>query len=62
MLACLLKDAHILHTLLTKSVGLLEILLVNFCDSLLVVSLGYLPGYAASEFAVEGVHIDKYFF
>ena len=31
MLASLLKDAHILHSLLTESVGLFKILLVNLC-------------------------------
>ena len=61
MLASLLKDAHILHSLLTKGVGLFEILLVNLGDGLLIVSLRDLPGYAAPEFAVEGVHIDEDF-
>ena len=52
MLASLLKDAHILHTLLTESVGLFEILLVNLREGLLVVSLRDLPGDTASEFTV----------
>ena len=61
MLASLLKDAHILHSLLTKGVGLFEILLVYLSDGLLIVSLRDLPGYAAPEFAVKGVHIDENF-
>ena len=62
MLACLLKDAHILHTLLTESVGLFEILFVYLSDGLLIVSLGNLPCNSASELAVESIHIDENFF
>ena len=62
MLTGLLKDTHILHPLLTKGVGLFEVLSVNLCDGLLVVSLGNLPSYAASEFTIKGVHVDENLF
>ena len=59
VLACLLEDTHVLHPLLTKGVGLFEVFLVYLCDGLLVVGLGDLPGYAAPEFTVEGVHVNE---
>ena len=62
VLARLLKDAHILHSLLTEGVGLFEILFVYLSDGLLIVSLGNLPGDSASKLAVESVHIDENLF
>ena len=62
MLAGFLEDAHILHALLTECVGLFEILPVYLGKGLLVVGLGDLPSYAASEFTIKGVHIDENFF